>query len=637
MRNIRQQIVTRLLLLDNRTKSHLQTAFDASLLCFCFSLSMLLRLDTLSFFNDTYFLSAIGGLFVFSIFNVQFFNLDREVIRYFSFESLRRVILAVVSSTVFLVVMAVMIDVIPRSTPGIFLLVASVIVPWSRYVLRVFLASDQSRPTRRLAIFGAGSTGRQILSSIGVGDEFRALFFIDDDKNLQGSFVGGVKVYSLHNAEKLFQKAKISDVVIAAPNLGVKRKVEILSRLEKHQITTCIAPSIDEILRRDEQIEEFRKVTIEDLLQREAIPPHSALLTPNIQDKIVLVTGGGGSIGSELCRQIVTLGAKKLIILDNSEVSLYTIHSELFKTLTLNRGTTKLVPILADVKSFDAMSNVVTSHCVDTVFHAAAYKHVPIVELNVIEAINNNVLGTKNMLDVVAESSVSNFVLISTDKAVRPTNYMGATKRVAELLCQAYAKSSQSATISMVRFGNVLGSSGSVIPRFTEQIKSGGPISVTHPEITRFFMTIPEAAELVIQASSMANGGELYLLEMGSSINILDLALRMVRLHGMTPYLEGEEQPGTNRSIEIKFTGLRTGEKLYEELLVSGDFQDTEHPLIKVADEFSVEIEELTSALIELEKACKAHNKVWLTRVLLELPLEFSPEANISDDDIKLM
>ena len=389
-------------------------------------------------------------------------------------------------------------------------------------------------------------------------------------------------------------------------------------------------PDMEEILQGNAKIDELREVKIEDLLGREPVLPNQSLLQKNILDKVVMVTGAGGSIGSELCRQIILNHPKELILFELSEFSLYSIHQELLEILKKNNINIKIYPALGNVQDIERLDRVLAHFKVDTIYHAAAYKHVPLVEYNIIEGIRNNIFGTYNVARCAAEHNVSSFVLISTDKAVRPTNTMGASKRMAELCLQALSeqlKDSQTC-FSMVRFGNVLGSSGSVIPLFRKQILKGGPITVTHPDIIRYFMTIPEAAQLVIQAGAMAKGGDVFILDMGEPVRIVDLAKNLIQLSGLSV----KDESNSKGDIEIAYTGLRPGEKLYEELLIGGDnVCKTEHSRIMTAEEVYLPFEELSDVLADLEKACKSANYEVIRQILLNTPTGFKPTTEIVD------
>lgn len=472
-------------------------------------------------------------------------------------------------------------------------------------------------------IYGAGSAGRKLAAGLSINKEVDVRGFIDDDQKLQGNSINGVTVYSASDIRTLILDLEVTDVLLAIPSVDQSRRNQIINSLEGCGVRVRTLPGLVDMTSGRVRISDLHDLDMNDLLGRRVVPPNKALLEKNIFNKNILVTGAGGSIGSELCRQIIKFSPKSLILIESSEYSLYSIYEELKKLLAENDAVGKygsqaldqeevksveisLVPRLASVRDRELIKKIFFSYKPDTVFHAAAYKHVPLVEQNPSEGILNNVNGTLNCAELSLEAGVSNFTLISTDKAVRPTNIMGASKRIAEQVLQAIAeiaaKEGKEIKFSMVRFGNVLGSSGSVTPLFSAQIKAGGPITLTHPEVTRYFMTIPEAAQLVIQASSMADGGDVFVLDMGQPVRIYDLAAKMVHLSGLI--LKDEKHPSGD--IEIKIVGLRPGEKLYEELLIGNNPQSTEHPKIMKAhenfiswDKLKPELERMSSALQE--------------------------------------
>jgi FlaA1/EpsC-like NDP-sugar epimerase len=425
-------------------------------------------------------------------------------------------------------------------------------------------------------IYGAGDAGRQVAALLTTSRQMVVRGFIDDSPALQRATLRGLRIHSSDNLRQLILEKGITDVLLAIPSASHSRRAQIVRQIQALHLPLHVRtlPDLHEIARGRVKVDHVRELDIQDLLGRDAVAPDDTLLRSKITGKVVLVTGAGGSIGSELCRQIVRLEPTRLILLDVSEYALYAIHHELeaeVKGMELD-----LVPVLASVRDVDHVRRVLAQCTPDTIYHAAAYKHVPLVEHNPAEGIRNNTFGTLNMALLAREFNVPDFVLISTDKAVRPTNVMGASKRLAEMVLQALAAEGGATCFSMVRFGNVLGSSGSVVPLFRRQIAAGGPITITHPEITRYFMTIPEAAQLVIQASSMATGGEVFLLDMGEPVKVIDLARRMVELSGMTV----RDSTNPEGDIELAVTGLRPGEKLYEELLIGDNPMPTLHPRV---------------------------------------------------------
>ena len=452
-----------------------------------------------------------------------------------------------------------------------------------RFIVRSYLQADIQK--KRVAIYGAGNAGQQIAAALYNSDEHLPVLFIDDDPSLSGQQLGRLKVYDADSGLKLLAKKNVDEILIALPSVGRMRKSEIVKFLEPAHIKITEIPGLTKLVDGEIRVSDIQEVDIIDLLGRDPVPPVPELLAKNIQDKMVLVTGAGGSIGSELCRQIVKNKPKALVIYELTEFALYSIDKE----LRLNSDVT-IIPILGSVLDQAKLERVMEQYKVQTVYHAAAYKHVPLVECNPLAGLKNNAIGTAFSLNAAVKTGVETFVLISTDKAVRPTNVMGASKRMAELYCQAMAKAQNQTQISIVRFGNVLGSSGSVVPLFKQQIAKGGPITVTHPEVTRYFMTIPEASQLVIQAGALGQGGDVFLLDMGEPVRIQDLARQMIALSGLKVRETGSQEG----DIEIQYSGLRPGEKLYEELLIDADNTEvTQHSRILRSYEKMYPLDEL--------------------------------------------
>ena len=433
-------------------------------------------------------------------------------------------------------------------------------------------------------IYGAGMSGRQLASAMANSLEVRVTGFLDDDDRLHGQSLNGLPVYGLDDLPGLIESRGVTDVLLALPSVQRKRRNEILERMLNYHVAVRTLPSLGDLAQGKVTLSDVRELDIDDLLGREPVAPNHILLGKCVTDKVVLVTGAGGSIGSELCRQLVKLAPATLLLVEQSEFALYELHQELLGRLAASsEKRITLIPLLSSVRDEVRMREIISTWQPHTVYHAAAYKHVPLVEHNPAEGVRNNVFGTLTAARVAAEQGVADFVLISTDKAVRPTNIMGASKRLAEIVLQALAVESPRTKFSMVRFGNVLGSSGSVVPKFRQQIRDGGPITLTHADITRYFMTIPEAAQLVIQAGAMARGGDVFVLDMGQPVKILDLARRMVELSGLTV----QDDANPDGDIDIQITGLRPGEKLYEELLIGDNPETTSHPrIMKAHDEF---------------------------------------------------
>jgi FlaA1/EpsC-like NDP-sugar epimerase len=449
--------------------------------------------------------------------------------------------------------------------------------------------------------------------------------FLDDDDRLHGHVLNGQPIYNPADLANLVSTMNISDVLLAMPSMGRKRRNEILAQIRSARVAVRTLPSVTDLAQGKVSISDLQELDIDDLLGREPVMPNHILLAINVRNKVVMVTGAGGSIGSELCRQILSVGPSKLLLIEQSEFALYAIHQGLEEKLA-GRNTV-LVPLLSSVQDNDRMRDIMSTWHPHTVYHAAAYKHVPLVEHNPAEGIKNNVLGTLRTAQAAADNGVSNFVLISTDKAVRPTNIMGASKRLAEMALQALAANHLGTNFCMVRFGNVLGSSGSVVPKFRQQIRDGGPITLTHKDVTRYFMTIPESAQLVIQAGAMAKGGEVFVLDMGESVKIMDLALRMIELSGLA--LKNAQNPEGDIAIEI--TGLRPGEKLYEELLIGDNPKPTSHSRIMKAHEVFIPWSKLEPMLNSLEMALNV-NDVGVVRLMMQqLVSGYTPSDEIVD------
>lgn len=476
---------------------------------------------------------------------------------------------------------------VPRTLGVLQPLIFLLLVGSSRAVARFWLAGlagdAQREANRRLLIYGAGTAGVQTASAMGISGQFALLGFVDDDPSKVGRSINGVPVFAPQEVPGLVARLGVTDILLALPSSSRERRNRIIDSLRSVPVHIRTLPGLADLATGRVTVQDFKELDIEDLLGRDTVPPNTELLARNLADKVVLVTGAGGSIGSELCRQILAEHPRQLLLLDHNEFGLYSIHQELQGLCTAQALGCELVPLLGSVASPQRLQEICRTYKPATVYHAAAYKHVTMVESNPAEGIANNVFGTLNMARAAMESGVAQFILVSTDKAVRPTNVMGASKRMAELVLQALAgQAGESATcFGMVRFGNVLGSSGSVVPLFRRQLASGGPLTVTHPEVTRYFMTIPEAAQLVLQAGAMAAGGEVFVLDMGEPVRIMDLARRMVELSGLSV----RDEVNAGGDIEIAITGLRPGEKLYEELLIGDNPAPTTHPRIMKAHE----------------------------------------------------
>ncbi|HEY9050678.1 MAG TPA: nucleoside-diphosphate sugar epimerase/dehydratase [Gammaproteobacteria bacterium] len=482
----------------------------------------------------------------------------------------------------------------------------------SRLVVRAWSHYQVARAADSVIIYGAGSAGRQLLTALTQGDEYRAVCFVDDDRALQGSVIHGVLVRSPNDIADIVREFSVSQVLLALPATGRKRRREIINQLINLPVYVRTIPAFADLVRGDQDVQDIQDIDLEDLLGRDPVMPREDLMKSCIENRSVLVTGAGGSIGSELCRQIVEVGPRRLVMVEQSEYALYQIERELEDVLRQSGRSIELVPLLASVRDYKHMRRIFEAFGVETIYHAAAYKHVPMVEFNAVEGVHNNVFGTYESARAAIDAGVDIFVLVSTDKAVRPANVMGASKRLAEGLLQALSTTQSVTRFCMVRFGNVLGSSGSVVPLFREQIQTGGPVTVTHKDIIRYFMTASEAAQLVLQAGAMARGGDVFVLNMGEPIRIYDLACRMIRLMGYEVKVPGR----LSGDIEIKITGLRPGEKLYEELVLGENVTGTGHPMIMRAHEQFLEADELFALLEVLRTACEAYDCEGVSSVL---------------------
>ncbi|MDO8652445.1 MAG: nucleoside-diphosphate sugar epimerase/dehydratase [Undibacterium sp.] len=513
---------------------------------------------------------------------------------------------------------------VPRSLgllqPLIFLLLVGASRAFARFWL-AGLSGPAAEAGGRLLIFGAGTAGVQTAAALGVSRQFQLVGFVDDDASKVGRSINGVPVLSSHNVPELVQTERITDILLAMPSASRDRRNRIIESLDSLPVHVRTLPSMADLASGRVSVQDFKELDIEDLLGREPVPPSSELLARDLAGQVVLVSGAGGSIGGELTRQILLQQPRQLLLLDHNEFGLYTIHQELEAICNANLLNVELVPLLVSVAHADRLLAVCEKYRPATVYHAAAYKHVPLVESNAGAGVMNNVFGTLNMAQAAIAAGVHRFVLISTDKAVRPTNVMGATKRMAELVLQALASDQSNTCLSMVRFGNVLGSSGSVVPLFRRQLAAGGPLTVTHAEVTRYFMTIPEAAQLVLQAGSMGQGGDVFVLDMGEPVKIIDLARRMVQLSGLA--LRDETHPSGD--IEIAITGLRTGEKLYEELLIGDNPEATEHPRIMKAREPFLPWSTLQQELVALQTAATQNDVDAIKAFLLKHVQGYQP------------
>lgn len=620
----------RVLGLSRGYKVATQVLVDLGLIIACFIAAMAVRLESFVFFQNTAIWLPLGIAGLGAIVTFRLAGLYRSLVRFISDQILSSIIKGVlVYAALLFAVNQVLIAGVPRSVPiisGVFLILA---ITGTRFLVRWIFRRPMQIAKKPVVIYGAGEAGHELLNSLRHGREYAPIAFVDDQRSEQGLTVSGLPVYSPDSLDRLARETDLQVVLLAMPNITQKRRLAIFSSLEALQLEVKTIPGMSDIVSGKASISELRNISAEDLLGRDSVNPDELLLQKNNSGKVVMITGAGGSIGSELCLQILEQRPAQLILFELSEFALYTIEARLMERAAELGIETAITPILGSVQNRKRLEAAVTLNGVQTIYHAAAYKHVPLVEDNVVEGILNNAFGTLNVARIARDRGVENFILISTDKAVRPTNVMGATKRISELVCQALAHSGSETVFSMVRFGNVLGSSGSVIPRFRAQIQAGGPITVTHRDINRYFMTIPEASQLVIQAGAMAKGGDVYVLDMGEPVKIVDLAETMVRLHGLKPYFLEKDQDHdlAKGDIPIVFTGLRKGEKLYEELLIGDLSEPTQHPRILSASERFVPLPELLATLAKLSESCERFDLAAIHALLLEMPLDYRPSG----------
>jgi FlaA1/EpsC-like NDP-sugar epimerase len=557
-------------------------------------------------------------------------GLYRAVIRFLGHKAIFAVALSVAVSAVVvgLAAMLLQIPVLTWSVVAIYSVVALLYVAGSRFVVRYYLLRRYLMPTvARVAIYGAGDAGAHLSNLLLTTRAFDPVVFIDDNKGLRGRFVNGIKVQVPDQLPSLIKTLGIDRILLAVPSMTRQRRREILTQLEPLAVHVQTVPDVEQLVTGKANLTDLREVDVADLLGRDSVPPKEGLFDACIRDRVVMVTGAGGSIGSELCRQIIGLNPRRLVLFEMSELALYNIDRELRALAEKHALQIEVVGLIGNAHDRFRLRDIFTAYRVQTVYHAAAYKHVPIVEQNVVAGINNNVIATWYAAEAAHEAEVETFVLVSTDKAVNPTNVMGATKRFAEIVLQGLQRRGSKTRFCMVRFGNVLASSGSVVPLFNEQINAGGPVTVTHPEVIRYFMTIPEAAQLVIQAGSMAGGGDVFVLDMGKPVRIGDLARRMIHLAGLT--VRDEKNP--EGDIEIAYTGLRPAEKLYEELLIGNNVTGTEHPMILRAIEHSLPWERVQELLNEIMAAMSRFDCQRSLKLLSDVVAEYTPAPQPHD------
>ncbi len=622
----------KILRLSRPKKRFLSVTIDVIFITLSFYLAFWARLGrSISLLDSNYILIVLGTTCI-TIYAFTRLGLYRAILRYLTFHALAVVSIGTVISAVSVAVLAFYFDAsIPRSVPIIYAAFLCLLCGGARLIVKVLVTQVNKKGSKPVLIYGAGSAGRQLAIALRNSDTHKVVGFVDEDKTLTGTILMGLTVYYVQSIDKLVRKHKVQQILLAIPSATRARRKSILDSLVNLPAEVLTVPDMKDIIDGKAKIDELKDVAIDDLLGRDSVVPHQILMEANIKNKIVMVTGAGGSIGSELCRQIVRQKPKALVLFELSEFGLYQIDRELKQLMEAEGLHVEIIPLLGSVQRINRLVVTMKSFKVQTVYHAAAYKHVPLVEYNVVEGVRNNVFGTYYAAQAAIEAGVESFVLISTDKAVRPTNVMGTTKRMAELGLQALAeqenRKAKGTRFCMVRFGNVLGSSGSVVPLFKRQIEAGGPITVTHPDIIRYFMTIPEAAQLVIQAGAMGKGGDVFVLDMGEPVRITDLAVNLIQLSG----LEVKDEQHPYGDIAIEFTGLRPGEKLYEELLIGDNVRKTAHERIMTANERYLPLAEFEQHLNELDKACHAFNHERIRELLLEAPTDFNPTDGIGD------
>ena len=556
-------------------------------------------------------------------------GLYRAVTRYVSTKVLTTAVLgSAISGVLFFLSVLLFEQRLRLALPVAYFLMLVVLISGSRIILRTMLTNRHRKQMIPVIIYGAGQSGRQLLEAIKQVSEYNAVAFVDDNTAIQRMVIYDLPVHKPSEIGNLINRYGVEKILLAIPSASTEVRKNIIHQLEAYPCEVLTIPGMKDLVDGKISASSLKKVSVVDLLGRDPVAPRPELMAADISGKVVMVTGAGGSIGSELCRQIIRNRPAKLILFELSEFSLYSIDKELSEFQTASDTAIEVLPILGSVQHRKRLLTIMQTFGVQTVYHAAAYKHVPMVEFNTIEGVRNNIYGTMFCAQAAIDARVETFVLISTDKAVRPTNTMGASKRMAELVLQALAaEPGQSTRFCMVRFGNVLGSSGSVVPVFEQQIAIGGPVTLTHADITRYFMTIPEAAQLVIQAGAMGKGGDVFVLDMGDSVKIIDLAKQMIRLSG----LEVKDTAHPEGDIEIQITGLRPGEKLYEELLIGDEVQKTTHPRIMTANEVMLSWDVLSDIITRMDEACRQSDQLALRRLLLEAPTGFAPKDDICD------
>ncbi len=615
-------------------KRTISVAIDSLLIITSFYLALWARLGEISLQSVSHSLATLACTLVVSLAVFIKLGLYRAVLRYLTFHALTVVVGGAFVSALSVVIFSYYFEApVPRTVPVIYMTFLVLLCGGARMLVRSIIVQSgrNNSECARVLIYGAGTTGRQLAIALRNAENYQVKGFLDNDPSLDNTVIQGLVVSAPKQVDALVEKHEIDKILLAIPRADRAERKTVLDSLIHLPVEVLTVPDFDDIVEGHATVDQLKDVAIEDLLGRDPVAPNADLLKANIENKVVMVTGAGGSIGSELCRQIIKQKPTTLVLFELSEFGLYEIDKELSAAVDAEGLEIEIVPLLGSVQRINRLANTMKAFNVQTVYHAAAYKHVPLVEYNVVEGVRNNVFGTHYCAKAAIEAKVESFVLVSTDKAVRPTNVMGTTKRMAELALQALAEEQNAkpngTRFCMVRFGNVLGSSGSVIPLFKRQIEKGEAITVTHPEIIRYFMTIPEAAQLVIQAGAMGKGGDVFVLDMGEPVKIVDLAKNLIKLSG----LEVKSQNNPQGDIEIKFTGLRPGEKLFEELLIGDNVQGTDHERIMTANEQFLPVSEFSEILDKLDNYCHNFDHESIRTILLETPTGFNPTDGIGD------
>jgi FlaA1/EpsC-like NDP-sugar epimerase len=614
--------------LSRSKKRVIALVLDSCFLLFSLWAAFVLQLESLTFQPTSFQMVLVILVIMPTLLVFARLGLYRAIIRFAGDKAVQTIVIGVIFSCLLLLLVAQVLQVgLHASIPVIFGALSLVLIGGTRFALRAFAGESEGRGKPSVGIIGAGSTGLQLLSALRRGTEYRPVFFVSFTKDKNYTLIDGVPVFPFNNFEQAMAKYPVSRLLLALDeDTNVDRR-QLLKQLEPLSVPLQTVPSMTELVSGQARINDIRDLDVVDLLGRNPVQADNDLVSSSLSGKSILVSGAGGSIGSELCRQIIKHKPKVLVLFDISEFSLYSIERELATINRIQGYDVSIHALLGSVKHQVRCEVVMEAFNVDTVYHAAAYKHVPLVEYNVIEGVQNNVMGTWGLAEAAIAAGVSRFVLVSTDKAVRPTNVMGASKRLAELVLQGLAQRQSGTIFSMVRFGNVLGSSGSVVPLFRDQIRDGGPVTVTHPDIVRYFMTIPEASQLVLQAGSMGLGGEVFVLDMGEPVKIADLARKIIRLMGFCEKTDDDPRG----EIEIVYTGLRPGEKLYEELLIGDNPQGTAHPRIMKAEELFLPWAEIKKLLLEIDAASHEFDCERIIQILRDAPTGYNSESEMVD------